>query len=58
MQRHQHVDNLAAYWRQQKEQLNANAANLNNKKRKRAELEREEQDMDVEEDGKFPFFSQ
>lgn len=55
MQRHHHVDNVAAFYRHQRTLSNTIASNQNNQKRKRAELDRDELDMEVEEDGKVPF---
>ena len=54
MQRHQHIDNLAAHYRHQKRI--PNTSGQNNKKRKRTELQRDEQDMEVEEEGQSCLF--
>lgn len=54
MQNHQHIDNLAAHYRYQRQM--SNNSGQNNKKRKRTELQRDEQDMEVEEEGKSSFF--
>ena len=50
MQKHQHIDNLAAHYSHQRGITNTSGQN--NKKRKRTELQRDEQDMEVEEEGK------
>ena len=54
MQNHQHIDNLAAHYRHQRQM--SNTSGQNNKKRKRTELQRDEQDMEVEEEGKNSLF--
>lgn len=56
MQKHQHIDNLAAHYRHQRGLTNTSTSCQNNKKRKRTELQRDEQDMDVEEEGKRSYF--
>lgn len=56
MQNHQHIDNLAAHYRYQRQM--SNNSGQNNKKRKRTELQRDEQDMEVEEEGKSSFLGE